>query len=385
MGDPSPVASLTTVFPLSSLFSKVWSVPGAEEAEGADIVPAEPAAPPRLFYVKFKVINKLPNASAFANSSSMKVTGNDFSTPCEMGVVYGYMGDLTRFVPEALGGYTRVPISDAEVRDAAALLKSGLATTRIMAERSEKDVQASILHILNDNVFQSKLGNLVDTGSIPQSRALRGPYVTAAPDWRACWKEAPMVEFKSDKSTYQKRVYALAVAEVKGTYSSVHGAFVQAALTACCAADVLFSWNLPLDRCIVPFFANNGLEEKHGVVHLLSNRLPCVATLAPLCSLLSPEGLREAAQWRLRMCAFVGQQAAWLQARKASDGAWYAGLKLVTEQALRIQKRTSFLMTSSSARSRPGCIATQKRRRLRCRPASLRRCGQRHPAWPCCR
>lgn len=97
---------------------------------------------------------------------------------------------------------------------------------------------------------------------------------------------------------------------------------------ACNSVFVLKAWGLPLERCLVPVMATNGPDEKHGVVYLLENGLPCVATLAPLLCLLRDAGRREAAAWRLRICRHVASQVCELQRMRDANAAWIESLPI---------------------------------------------------------
>jgi hypothetical protein len=255
-------------------------------SDGYGETTAELAAPPRYTELVFQVVGvgedrKPQNASTFANSSAMQVQGTDYSKPVTNGggVVYGFTSMATAYTPPALAGYAGLPIAEASLPTAADLLCRTSASTRILAERSEKDVQKAILDVMASDVFQGALPLDTFCDQVSQRNALLGPYTNAAPDWRVGWASAPEITRPGMKT--KQRAYALAVGEVKGTFSAVHGAFGQAGLTACSAAAVLHAWGLSAEQCIVPFFATNGFEEKHGAAHLLANGLPCVVALSP--------------------------------------------------------------------------------------------------------
>lgn len=275
----------------------------------------------------------------------MRIVNGQYDRAASKGVVYGYTGAAADFVPSILDAYCKALLAptDSKVIEAAAAISSSVIIPRIMGEWAEPDVITAFWGTMNRSPFSAELGPACRVDHLLGKRPLRGPFIVTSPDWRVFWSASPEVELRDSSATpYRVQAYALALAEVKGTYTSTHAAFTQAAQEACCAAYVLWRWQLPLERCIVPFLGTNGLEEKHGAAYVLSNGLPCITTLSGVCDLTTADGQRAAAQWRLRLCAFAAEQAALLDQRRAQDPSWMATLAKCTQAAMQPQVKFVF-------------------------------------------
>jgi hypothetical protein len=235
--------------------------------------------------------------SAFASD-----LGDDSASRLLTSAAYGSLTEAPLYQPPSVVTYLAhdANVSVASVAAMVAHLEDHLPLSLTPCERAETGIVDALLHNAMHMAVQAAVPAAgVWFGSIPNSAPIRPPLAGGAPDWCARWNEGTNF---------------LAVGEVKGTYSSVHGAMAQAGVTAMAGAHALLAMGLPPAACVVPFFAGNGLEEKHGLAYVLDNGLPCVACLTSLCDLTTCEGRERAA---LRRIAAIDHA---LRVAKALDG-----------------------------------------------------------------